>query len=578
VRLPLVCRLERDEPLLSWLSRIAWDNRCSVAELMDHCDVRFSSCAELALGPSDGALERISRATTVSVDDLRGAGLRRVLVRAGEPDCDLGQGYAWPQYASSLARAHISIFGGWACPSCLVERGGAVAMRWLHRLSACCITHDNLLVNVRDPRFGKGLPLLGRTLQPPGAPPSPRDRWALADASQKITIDWRDRGLARTIDAILEGHTDFAGRSLPAGEASRTIWCLALLLARFVKCEDLSVDAPRRRALRTFLAGRPATRTRLREPSTHLRRDHAALAAFAPSAWAIAFGADDAFRDDLLDRLAARIRAPENRNTARIQSYYRHLPTWVRGDISRRVRLTGSQRLARAGLPATRHARAHAALPASRVPQMLWPTVFTEAFAASLPGLTPGSARTLCSILLLRIGPCSNLKDASNLLGQRGRPAVASVPSLIARTDSQPLQESFSHRLQAVQSQLHALKPETDYAALRLHYERCTALWPDAAGALVGALSDAERIDSQTEATLMTVRGRVALTTWIWVHATHSRVDTSANYGARLGSTNCKAIRGLIRRHLYPNRDELLERLETYHGMPLREPRFLPVG
>lgn len=412
-------------------------------------------------------------------------------------------------------------------------------------------------------------------IKPPGASGRP-PMWdiPMCESIDTVDLDWRDRGLGATIARMLDGQdTRFGDTRVPPAETSRIIWCVALFLARFVETGDLCVDDVRGSALEAFVAGRPTERNRHREPSARLRHDHSALAALAPSAWALAFGDDQEFRNDLLDRVVVRLRAPENRQ-CRIESYTR-LPSWLRSDVGRRVRHTASHRLLRANLPAR-------SLPCSvpdlrrRIPQMLWPTVFEQSFAPHLGGLSRDSGRTLCSILLLRLGPCTSLKSAALLLGQRGTPAICVAP-LMMRTDKQPLTEAFSELLQSLNRQLQTMTLTTDYSALRAHYEHCVALDARDAARILTALSSAGCFTEGAEDKLMSVDGRTALALWIWIHATHSRFDKSPKYGSWTPRRTALAVASISRDVLNPNREQLFDYLEGYHGMPLREPCFQPL-
>lgn len=577
MRLPLVCFPALDEPQLSWLRRLAWENRCSVVSLLDHCGVAVPAFSILALGLPDDDLRQITNATSVPLDALRGLGLREVFLRAGEPL--ITPELSSHQRGSMLAGSHINLDGRRRCPQCLIERQGAVSTRWLHRLSTCCITHQTLLIDMRTRRTTLPEHPLRVTAQPPGTRGHHRKsnpEWH--QGAQPVRLDLRDLGLANTIDQILRGSgTEFAGRNLPPADVSRIIWSTVRLLARFLEPDDLELDQPRRAALRAYISRRPAGRARQREPNTRLRQEHEALAALAPSAWALAIGGDQAFRDELLDRVVARVRAANKRDGARVQSYH-GLPEWIRAGIGDRMKRSASHRLVRANLFATRVARMHRSLRPSHIPQMLWLPTFEENFAALFPALTPDSGRTLCSILLLRMGPCTSLEDAARVLGQRGEPSIVAVQRLMKQTDAHPLGTLFSQRLQSLSHHLEQTTLDTDYAALRAEYEHCVRLTPGAAANIISALAAAGCLsDEQQRQLLHSPAGRTALACWIWVHATCSRRDKSPFHGTCPSRSTARAVASITTRLLDPNRDVLLCSLEAHHGMSLHAPALPPL-
>lgn len=573
MRLPLVCTPLPDEPQLSWLRRLAWENRCSVASLLDHCEIELPTFSILALGLPDDHLRLLSQATSLPVDDIRSLGLKEVFARAGEPliTPDLSP----HQRGSTLAGAHINLDGRRRCSQCLIDRQGAVSVRWLHRLSTCCISHEVLLIDLRTPRDSTTERPLGVTMQPPGT--SGRHRKGNQEwrkRSQPIRLDWRDRGLALAIDRILAGEDqEFADRRIPPADASRMIWATTMLLARFVEPEDLELDASRSEALRTYIARRPATRARPREPHTRLRTEHAALAAIAPSAWALSFGGRQAFQDELLDRVITRVRAKENRRGARVQSYYSRLPPWLNAGISAGMRRTTCQRLIHADLRQSGTARTSRNVKPSHVPQMLWLATFEQNFAPLMPDLTQTSGRTLCSILLLRMGPCTSLKTAARALGQRGEPSLVTPQAQMKLTDAHPLDAVFSQRICALYRRLDEMELETNYAALRAEYEHCAQLRLRETERLIHALGAAGHLTDQHEHVLMSPRGRAALAAWIWVHATSSRPDKSPLHGTSPTPSTARARARITARILDPNRDVLLRSLEAHHGMPLLAPQ-----
>ncbi|MEJ7783819.1 MAG: TniQ family protein [Solirubrobacteraceae bacterium] len=569
MRLPLVCPPAPDEPQLSWLRRLAWENRCSVVALLSHCGIAMPTFSLLALGLSDDDLGRISRATSLPVELLNGLGLRHVVARAGEPV--LTPELSAHQRGSTLAASYVSLDGVRRCPQCLIERQGAVSTRWLHRLSTCCITHEMTLASLPRPRAAVPEDALRTTTQPPGTPSPHRTRntdWNRA--AQAVTLDYRDCGLADAIDRILDGKcTQFADHLIPPAAVSRLIWGTVMLLARFVEVDDLELDKPRRAALTAYVARRPETRARRQEPNTRLRREHEALAALAPSAWALALGHSNTFRNDLLDCVAARIRALDRANV-RIQSYHR-LPAWLKAGLAERMSQTACHRLTRAKFRVSRLAGTGRGIDPAHIPQMLWTSTFETNFAPLLPTLTPHSGRALCSILLLRMGPCASLKSAALALGQRGEPSVG-VQRLLKLTDQEPLGPGFSSRLQTLCQHLEATKLEADYASLRAQYEHCVELDATSAVMTVDALRNAGRLETGQEEMLMSRVGRTALASWIWVHATRSRLDKSAFHGTCPPRKTARAVAQIKARLLDPNQDALLQCLEEHHGMSLHAP------
>ena len=580
MRLPLVCAPRSDEPQLSWLTRLAWENRCSVVDLLEHCAIAVPGRSDLALGLTDRDLDVISQATSLPVDDLAGLGMRHTFARSGELTA-VGDAIGVHR-GTVFAHSHLRLEAERGCRECLRERRGAVQVRWLHRLSTCCMTHDVLLVDMFSDRARRiRRPPLTSLARPPGAPGNqPTQGLGPLGGPEHVSLDWRDLGLAATIEGILAGQpAEFKGRQITPAETSRFLWCVVLLLARFIGPEDIPLDRPRREALEAFAARRPSTRNQSAEPGTVLRRDYASLAALAPSAWALTLGDDQPFRDDLLNKLIGRINAPQNR-CAHVRSYNARLPDWLRIDIEGRTTAYrfrfSSRRLERAGVAVHGAQPAHTILP-SQIPQMLWPRVYKEAFAPLLPNLTTESGRTLCSILLLRVGPCSNLKSAARLLGQRGAPSVGALHYLVALTDGSPLRGSLGHRLRTLSAQLATMDLPTDYAALRTKYEHCEVLKVRDASNIVAPLAAAGRLDSNAKNALLSSAGRAALALWIWTHATHSRVDKSARYNTGVDRQTVRLVATITSRHLDPHSDTLLDILEEHLGMPLREPELRPL-
>lgn len=583
MRLPLVCAPAPDEPQLSWLSRLAWENRCSVIDLLEHCGIAVPRRSDLALGLADPDLTRISEATSLAVDELRPLGMRHAFARAGEtlrvptlPTAPRG---------AAFAHAHLGLEGERGCLECLRERRGALDVHCLHRLSNCCVTHNLLLVNTIRPGYRSGerpLSTQGGPLGAPGAPGAPgADTPAWLSATTTLDIDWRDRGLATAIQNILAGRpARLNGQRIAPAATSRFLWCVVLLLARFIEPDDLDLDEPRRNLLIAFTERRPAKRQRTAEPGTLLRREPQTLAALAPTAWALMLSGNEPLRHEMLQKLVRRVNAPENRATTRLQAYYPRLPDSLRTELiaemsAYRLRYSG-RCMDRAGLILSR-TRARQGVAPSHIPQMLWPTMYDTEFASLLPTLTRQSGRTLCSILLLRVGPCTSLKSAARLLGQRGAPSTGGLDRLTKLMANCPESTTIGPRIQALSAQLTAMTLHTDYAALRRRFEHCVLLEPHDAEEIVAAFADTAGLAPRADQILMSTAGRTALALWIWQHATHSRHDRSAKWGTGLNDRAVRDMATVTTRLLDPHRDELLDALEDYLDTPLREPPLHPL-
>jgi len=556
VRLPLGVAPERNEPQSSWLARIAWEHRCSVLELLAHCGVTELQPGELQFGLCPSSLIHVGRATGVPAGQIAGLASRRLLHHMGEPAL---RHLHRPTHAAQTGKAHLDLRDLRCCPTCLRERTGARHDHWLHRMSYCCLKHRESLVPLAALRQALGLWKV-RPWGPPGALGVVHDRDARwLPISTPLELDSLDECATRTLQDILEGRpTIREGTQISPADATAMLWATTLMLARFMRADDLQLDNARRRTLRVLETERPAGQ----HQAHNIRKRPEFLAAIVPSAWMLALGPKTPTCRRLIDQLAARVREDKTTNA---HTYYDRLPPWLTVEIATALTRTSSHRLLTALSP--RVHRSPGRLAATHIPQMLWPTLFAQRFAALLPGVSTQAARVFCSIALLRFDHCNSLKSAERVLGQRGERAIAVTP-LLERLQPWEHKLAFAQQISDLRDQL-AGHLHTDYSKLRRAFEHQHKAPRALAEHLTDVLDLRGHISMSDRTHLLSDHGRAILAAWIWVHAIHCRLDASAAHkqGLKRDATQ-RATFELLR----PVHNELIGALEDLLNTPLAEP------
>jgi len=404
MRLPLVCSPEHREPQSSWITRVAWENRCTPNALLEHCGLLELHRGETLLGLRPDGVARLSEATTIAPHTIDGLATRRLFENAGDAIDLEGSRQHW---AGQIARAHVDVSSQRCCPQCLLERQGAMDERWLHRMSYCCPDHRLLLIRLPDLRRGLDIRHGPRRIGPPGTPgstPAHGNQWPPLSAA--IDFDELDEHATKTLQDILDGKsTRRNNQEINPYQTTRYLWATTLMLGRFIDAEDLPLDDTRRAAMTSLASQRGG-----RGPAATIVRKHPdRLAALVPSAWLLALGPDEARRDRLLDRVVVRVRDSDPRAT-KPHTYFPRLPLWLRAEMQQRLAETSQHRLK---MVLRRTARPTRVVAANQLPQMLWPALFDERFADLLPGLPRQAARAFCSVALLRLDHCASIKEGS---------------------------------------------------------------------------------------------------------------------------------------------------------------------
>jgi len=143
-RLPLAIPPDREEPLESYLTRVAWTHGIAYDVLLEHLAFPKGTARRpmtSQLGIED--LERLSDATGLDTNQVTS-----LATSPTQPDVSRD---IWPDRPPTHQwRSHPQRFAGeqrtWACPTCLQETMGAIRRPWLTGHTFVCPDHQITLV------------------------------------------------------------------------------------------------------------------------------------------------------------------------------------------------------------------------------------------------------------------------------------------------------------------------------------------------------------------------------------------------------------------------------------------------
>jgi hypothetical protein len=540
-RLPLVPTPLDDEPIASWLRRVAADNRTTVAELVDRlprAEGLGVGWLHVEAGPDTRAALNVL--TGVPPDRLDAM----VLARYDSVAVDLAaarRSAAGP--LRHVARhGHACVPDSHFCPACLRERSGAWRIEWKTAFAFVCPRHRRVLLSrcaacgtrpglgrgertSRDPlRSGAALaaeavtccraPLLEGgicTADLADAAPGPVASAQVLDAQERLLTSLRGQWV------------ELRGRGLAPREYVHAIGEVINLVLTCVEPGELPTPAALSGAFAEHCERRAETR-RDREPRrsagtpwTRIRRDASLAAAVVPAAVQLA-AASDRRQRRLLAPVIARLRRGDTTVRAHEVLHRFDLPSDLRASIGSLLD-QGSTRSHRLGL-APRVMPAEPWPPPSRVPQALWAAVYDEWFAELLPGWRQDHGRLFTSMALLRMTSCPSFSSAADALGITPYLGVRSVSHMTRKLEATGNGATFADRVRDLAEQLTAADLWVDWTERRARLSYMVELPPR----VMDMVAYRARLPVGP---LQRPLPRRAVAAWIWIEASSSVFKSS---------------------------------------------------
>jgi TniQ len=440
-------------------------------------------------------------------------------------------------YLEVTRREWLLFRGSRLCPDCLVERDGAWNLSWKLPWSFACVQHKRLLIDRRPgcgmwAAEGRGAshgapPFFGRVPEPfrcnNSPPPDRRPPGARGPCGHELlgTVtdciasapDLLEAQRAFT-DIIETGEATVASQKVLAREYLSEARTLFALLLHFAAPDDLRPSPPTAaRAFDDFVARREAAaanRLRLRRNGPHTvvyrrsQRDVGLAAAAAPT---IHRYLGSSSTDELRERLRWLAEAIYERRGQRtgLRDQYgitaRMEALLLDGMPSRRSRLWVRERTDNGRRMSTDEL-------ARRVPQVLWPDVWSERFAHQLPTNRDIEARRFLSMALVKYGSQCSWEQAAEAL-QCPDVSQGVFVGWVYRATRGGVAEQLRTQIATLFDALYQDQPWVDYGARRTAFRDLSGIEAEAwdAALLAAGVRDG--------------RGRrYCAATWLWCELT----------------------------------------------------------